>query len=312
MQNHPPDKNNPSNPLIKVAALTLDKEYETLSPNSQVRVLATLNFKRSDDLRGRAETKSGEEITVTFSLALKRASLELNASFEDAPGLPVNIQRVAHLAALYVHDRIANQISTEDQLKTNLAVGLDASLGASVSGVHASAKGLAKAGFGKNKKVLTKRKTARALSRGNVAVTFGGNSVHWEISPNMLSEKIGPNETDSWIEGELFKAKNARQMDACTVAWKHDEEKGTPIINGSVFVTMADLIIENIRVMNDMGDEVSLSQIDQAAVSRLSRLNPFGVTETKERFVRQVIRKHLVAQGMRTEGARVEICRAFT
>jgi hypothetical protein len=75
---------------------------------------------------------------------------------------------------------------------------------------------------------------------------------------------------------------------------------------------MADMIVENVRVLTDLGDEISLKSVDQGSVSGLDALNPFTSVGAKERFVRQIIRKHLVAQGMKTEGARVEICKAST
>src|SRR5207245_865559 len=82
MQTQPPDKNNPSNPLYKVAALTLDKEHVDI-PDSRatVRILATLTFKRSSDLRGKTKTSTGHDVTVCFSLAIRRASFELTAFF---------------------------------------------------------------------------------------------------------------------------------------------------------------------------------------------------------------------------------------
>jgi hypothetical protein len=307
MQNHPPEKNNPSNPLIKVAALSLDKQYLAVAPISKIKVIATLNFKSSNDLRGRAKTNSGEDVTVTFSLALKRASLELSVSFENAPNDAIDIQRVAHMTALHARDRLTDQITAERQSKRNLSVDVRALAHGGLAGVNASAKASGKAGATESSKVLRKRKVSRSLSRSNVAATFAGNVIHWEINPNMLPDK--GNDTDgAWLEGELFKTAGGKSIDTCLVSWLQNEAKGVPVIIAS----MADLVVGNVKVLTDLGYDVSLKKVDQSTASGFEALNPFTNASAKERFVRQIIRKHLVAQGMTTEGARVQICKAFT
>jgi hypothetical protein len=311
LQNHPPDKNNPSNPLVKVAALGLDKEYLTVAPISKISVAATLNFKRSNDLRGRAKTNSGNDVTVTFSLALKRASLELAVSFEDGPNDAIDIQRVAHMTALHTRDRITNQITAEKQSKKNLSLDIGIAAGAGLTRVDTSAKASGKAGVGKSNKISHKRKISQALSRSNIAATFAGNIVHWEISPNMLPDQ-GHGTDGAWLEGELFRAGNGKSIEACSVSWRQDGGRGVPVITASVFITMADLIVGNVKVLTDLGDEISLNSVEQGSVSSFGPLNLFTNASAKERFVRQIIRKHLVAQGMTTEGARVQICKAFT
>jgi hypothetical protein len=310
LQNHPPDKNNPSNPLVKVAALNLDKEYLTVAPTSKIRVIATLNFKHSNDLRGRAKTNSGEDVTVTFSLALKRASLELSVSFENAPSDAIDIQRVAHMTALHTRDRITNQITAERQSKKNLSLGIGAAARAGITGASASGKASAQAGATESSKVSRKHKVSQSMSRSNVAATFAGNVVHWEINPNMLPD--GSDTDGAWLEGELFKTAAGKPIDTCLVSWHQDDGRGVPVITASAFVTMADLIVGNVKVLTDLGYDVSLKKVDQSSALGLEALNPFTNTSAKERFVRQIIRKHLVAQGMMTEGARVQICKAFT
>ena len=44
MQYQRPDSNNPANPLIKVAALTLNKVYVGAAPSKQVRIEASLKM----------------------------------------------------------------------------------------------------------------------------------------------------------------------------------------------------------------------------------------------------------------------------
>src|SRR5258708_10970858 len=142
MQHQPPDKNNPSNPLLKIAALSLDKEYVKVAPTSKVRVIASLNFKSSSDLRGRAKTKVGEDVTVSFSLALKRASLEISFLFEKAGSADnvVNIERVAHLSTLHTRDQITDEFSTKKRSAKKRSFGLGLTAKASASGIAAGAK----------------------------------------------------------------------------------------------------------------------------------------------------------------------------
>jgi hypothetical protein len=235
----------------------------------------------------------------------------LSVSFEDGPNDAIDIQRVAHMAALHTRDRITNQITAEKQSKKNLSLGIGINAGVGIRGIDASAKASGKAAASKSSKVSHKRKISQALSRSNVAATFAGNVVHWEISPNMLPDQVGGSE-GAWLEGELFRSANGKSIDTCSVSWRQDNGRGVPVITASVFITMADLMVQNVKVLTDLGDEISLKNVEQGAVSSFGALNPFMNANAKERFVRQIIRKHLLAQGMTTEGARVQICKAFT
>jgi hypothetical protein len=307
MQNHPPDKNNPSNPLVKVAALTVDKEYLEFTPKSAVKVLITLNFKRSADMRGRTTTPNGESATVTFSLALRRASLELAFAFERAPEDVVKLERVAYVSTLHSKEKVSDMIVAQQdtQKSASGAFGVSAKVGTSAMTAAGHVDGSLSAGI--KSKTTKKRKATRAVSRSNVSATVGGNIVHWEISPNMLSNNDVDGE--SWLDGELFKASTGRSMDACLAIWQHDEERGVPTITASVFVSMADLIVGEVKVLSDIGEEISIRHFDDAQGLK-AVYNRFDVERVKERFVRQVIRKHLSSQGMSVEGARVQISKA--
>jgi hypothetical protein len=309
MQNHPPDQNNPANPLIKVAALTIDKEYLQVAPKSGVKVLVALNFKRSGDLRGRAKTTTGDGATVTFSLALKRASLELSFLFESAPRDVVKIERTAYLSTLHTKDRVSDLAVSENELVNDKALSLGVGIGAGVAGAHASANADGKIKVGSKNKTIKKRRASRSISRSNVSATVGGNIVHWEISPNRLPD-VGLSD-DSWLDGEVFKASSGKIMDACVASWDQNDKRGVPTITAGVFVSMADLIVDNVKVLTDLGEEISVKNLN-VGESLVSKLNPFDQSKIKERFVKQVIRKHLVLQGMVVEGARVQVSRAST
>jgi hypothetical protein len=77
---------------------------------------------------------------------------------------------------------------------------------------------------------------------------------------------------------------------------------------------MEDLILENIRFQDELGGEVRWNKLEREPWSLgKNGLGPlYGYTKEKERFVEQVIRKHLLSQGMNLEGARVEICKPYT
>jgi hypothetical protein len=307
MQNHPPDKNNPSNPLVKVAALTIDKEYLKFAPTSAVKVLITLNFKRSADLLGRAKTLKDESATVTFSLGLRRASLELAFAFERAPTEVVKVERVAYLSTLHSKDKISDLVVAENESRKGLTASVGATVRAGLSGVDAGAQVGGKLEAVSKSKTTKKRKATRALSRSNVSATVGGNVVHWEINPNML-EYVDLN-GGGWLDGEVFKASTGKSIDACLAIWEHDEARGVPTITASVFVSMADLIVGDVKVLSDIGEEISIRHFDTAE-GVASIYNRFDPARVKECFVKQVIRKHLISQGMSVEGARVQISKA--
>jgi hypothetical protein len=86
MQYQSPDSNNPCNPLMKSAALTLQKEKLGPSKRDAYAINARLTFKCSNDLRGFTQTADGDNITVCFSLAIKRASFQLSFS-SDRPSV---------------------------------------------------------------------------------------------------------------------------------------------------------------------------------------------------------------------------------
>lgn len=309
MQSHPPDKNNPSNPLVKVAALTIDKEYVQFAPKSAARVIVTLNFKRSGDLRGRAKTLEGESATVTFSLGVRRASLELTFAFEKNPTEVVKMERVAYVSTVHSKNQISDLVVAEKNTMKAIAGSIGGSVRAGPAGADGSVHASGKVEAGSREKTTRKRKETRTVSRSNVSATVGGNIVHWEIVPNMSNDS--DRDGEGWLDGEVFKASNGKSIDACIAIWEPDEQRGLPIITASVFVSMADLIVSDVKVLSDLGEEISIKRFDTPE-NVVARYNPFQQDRVRECFVKQVIRKHLVSQGMSVEGARVQISKAST
>src|SRR5262245_58092063 len=83
MRNQPRDTNNPANPLIKVAALEIRRANEKAGRRQSCDVSVTLNFKKSADMRGSTIDRRGAEITVNFTLEIRRATLEISFLFEN-------------------------------------------------------------------------------------------------------------------------------------------------------------------------------------------------------------------------------------
>jgi hypothetical protein len=312
MQIQPPDRNNPSNPLYRVAALTLDKEYVKLDTKSTVRIIATLNFKRSHDLRGRTKTTSGEGVTVCFSLAIRRASFELTIFFEDNKPETSNItiRKIAHVTPLSTRHRISDSLSLDKQSARDRSLegAIQGALGISDVSAEAAAAGkfIAKSGT----KTTRTRRISGTTHKNNVTATFGSNIVHWELNASTALDKNDEAALTAWLEGEVFQKATGASLDACQASWKRDESRGLPVITGSVFTSMSDLIVGDIHLLTDLGQEIPVKKVEQSAMTSFPGFGALFNSDAKERVVKQVIRKHLVSQGMVTDGARVQICKA--
>jgi hypothetical protein len=81
------------------------------------------------------------------------------------------------------------------------------------------------------------------------------------------------------------------------------------VVTGSVFVNMDNLILEKISYMDELGTPVEVNDVSPDAGLIASTKKIFFREEAKRRLLKQIIRKHLVTQGMTTDGALVEICR---
>ena len=148
-----------------------------------------------------------------------------------------------------------------------------------------------------------------AFHQNNVSVTHGGNLIHWELSP-----APGRSHSDiQFLEGEVFQSPTTgEQLPACTVSWTAETEGGSLLIVGSVFTLMTDLVVNNIAFVDEFGQKIEWRQIDKEGWGK--EKSPWAIPlysygQEKERLLKQIIRKHLLSQGMTQEGARVEICR---
>ena len=115
MQYQSPNSNNPCNPLFKSAALTLSRDNIARKKNAYY-VIARLTFKFSNDLKGVAIDNNGEEITVCFSLSIKRASFQLSFS-PDNP--KVNLKRFLRLSKIAHHSSLATTMDITSYAKSN-------------------------------------------------------------------------------------------------------------------------------------------------------------------------------------------------
>jgi hypothetical protein len=79
---------------------------------------------------------------------------------------------------------------------------------------------------------------------------------------------------------------------------------------------MEDLIVYDIKLTHEVGVEIPWAKIEAPLEKsrRFLRMEDLGLNteQAKERILRQIIRKHLVEQGMEVKGAAVEICRGHT
>lgn len=216
MNIQPPDRNNPANPLLKVAALTLGAvDIESPKPLKarkerirKVQIIASLNFKRSDDMKGNARAEDGRAITVSFSLGIRRASFELAASFEARGKKLARITNIAFLSPF----EIASNVNEETVVRHGSEKGYELSGSAEIR-VSEMAAGVAGRGraSGKAKSSSTSkniRKTKTEFRQSNVLVTHGGNLIHWEFRP---SQSLSDTEA-AYLEGEVFHSRDERQQ----------------------------------------------------------------------------------------------------
>jgi hypothetical protein len=174
MRHQPPDNNNPATPLLKVAALNLDKEYE--SGSKRAKIIVNLVFKRSNDLRGRTQAKDGRQVTVTFGLALKRASFKLVFATENdlSASRLVKIGKVAFVAPLALKNRISDVLAVTEEASRSLSLAGSGTLGITSAGGFPGAKASAKGEISSGRAAKGSRRVSRRFEKTNVTATFGG------------------------------------------------------------------------------------------------------------------------------------------
>jgi hypothetical protein len=308
MRIQPPNQNNPTNPLFKVAALTLKTLNTRTTRSRKVRVVASLNFKKSEDVRGVTTSANGNSVTVCFSLRIRRATLQIEASFEGSATAIPQLGKVAFVYPLEVKNSLKEEATVSRNANSGYDLKGSANIAADIAKV--SPGGRASVGGEKHadKKAKVVGRSVRTFERTNVSATFHENVAHWEINP--VRDPTLPDHEPAFLQGEVFRSRSQnRTIDACTVSWKLDSLGGPLIVSGSVYTLMDDLILEDIKFKDDFGDEVHWRKLDNE--HGVALLPGFSYSKQKERLARQIIRKHLLSQGMDLDGARVEICKAF-
>lgn len=149
-----------------------------------------------------------------------------------------------------------------------------------------------------------------------VSVTCAGNVIHWDI--NSLwprCDSILPPACDAYLSGELFQDPvTNNHLHACIVTWDSNASSNMEI-HGVVRVMMRDLIMEDIQFHNNIGNvetwnticKLSSEDITPGIIARVI----LDREQFKRRLLHQIIRKHLISQGMLLNGANIEICSAW-
>jgi hypothetical protein len=311
MRHQPPDNNNPANPLLKVAALNIDKEIGQ-KDTSQARIVVNLTFKRSNDLRGKALSKDGRDVTVTFGLALARASFRLTLTTDrglSANGL-VKIEKVAFVNPIALKTHVADDFAITKKKAGNIELATRVEVHGNPINIVPSGNAKAKADASIGSGAKRKRRVSRKFETTNVSATFGGSEVHWEINPGAAG---AADQSFSFLEGDVFRsAGTGRVLDACIISRKDGGSISSLVITGSVFVNMDNMIIENVSFLDEVGTPIDVRRIQQDNERGIGFREKIFRDEVKKRLLKQIIRKHLVSQGMTTDGALVEICRGNT
>lgn len=317
MQKQPHSSNNPANPLMKVAALNISRAHETRKKYASCKISITLNFKKSSDLRGTTVDKLGKQITVNFTLAVKKATLEMRFEFKNEKDyISLHITEIAFVESLITKQSIddAREIeltaNTEIASKEEVALDLSAKTALANLVIGASRKGnrLAK------KKGTRRQKIKSNYKITGISGTYAGNTINWNIDSLWTrKEEIESNEGSTYLLGEVFKdSVTGAKIYACDIKWDYLKASSALEIHASVRAMMQDLIIEDVTFTDEDGNYQKWSVIARSddGNTPLSEHLGWGRDEIKRRLVRQIIRKHLISQGMLAEGANVEICSA--
>lgn len=314
MRFQPPSSNNPSNPLAKVATLTLDREYVSLSAKNTAKVLVSLSFKRSRDLKGTTQSNVGEDITVCFTMAVRRAVLELSVSGNDGERIGnLHLSNVAFHSEFLSSDRVSETLSVTN--RGTRARRMGGGLGLSMIGKKLSGRGNVNAEVESATSTSTagSRKITRKTDRRSVLVTFATDSIHWEIDPSRTGDWLD-DFGSGYLQGDVFKTKRKDSGIACIAKWNAGRDVVAIMVKGSVFTFMDDLLVSDIKFLDAAGEEKRLEDMmgDRGLYVKFKRsVSKRQSIAIKQRILKQVIRKHLVSQGMTVEGARVEICKAY-
>lgn len=313
------DNNNSVNPLIKVSALSISRAYEKIGKNASCYSHIKLNFKRSSDILGKTYDKNDRAITVNFALSIRKATLDVKFKFENPEDSKyVRISKVAFVESLSTNRSMADAeevnslTNIEGSIKGEGTFGINTT-SRPVAQIKTEAKG-SRIGSRRRNKV---RKTNANYKVTGITATHAGNVINWDINSLWTrNEEMELRNTQTYLSGEVFKDPiSGKHIYACRVIWNHAQVSSGMEIHGSVRVMMQDLLIEDILFLDELGGEQSWADIktlssEEVKLGIRDKIG-FDREEFKKRLVRQVIRKHLISQGMDLQGASVEICAAY-
>lgn len=334
MQKKSPQSNNPVNPLNKVAALTLERE-ETLAEQTpsglKVPIRVRLSFNESRQMKGEARDTDKEKVVVSFSLAVRGATLDLTARFVDPTSQPshkLSFRDIAHQAAIVKPAKVRGTATTKRKRGASLAGKASAEVKSSKTGklkAVGGASGSAAAAYG------TEGRAGRtmAFDELNVGATGTGDAVHWEIAcPRLASNTLNAvSRTEACLIGEVFKAADGQDMLAARLINGSATGGNTALaveLTASVRALMADLIVKDVKFFDKTGEELAIARLDpqliwpsrgpialtQELVDRGKEALGLNADRLRGRIMREIIRKHLASEGLDTSGADVEICKA--
>jgi hypothetical protein len=314
MRKQPRDTNNPANPLYKSASLDITRANERIGKYRSCDVNVTLNFKKSNDMRGQTLDRKGAELTVNFTIAIKRATFEMKMIFDDLNDTAhLNVSKVAFVDSLTTDRSIKVADAGDSRRQTRSSAVGDASI--SISRTKADAKG--SLGLRKKHSSASSRadkwSSATTYPMTGVAATYERNTINWSLDSLWTRQDLS--EEQAYLSGEVFRNPTTnRQIRACRIRWDGTKASSSPEIHGSVRVMTQDLLISDVSFLNNEGKRLSWNAMRKLGadgnVASVTEQLAHDQEKIKERLVRQIIRKHLISQGMSLEGASLEICSA--
>lgn len=310
MRRQPPEDNNPANPLFKVAALEITKQYAGANKRRHTRIKIKLNFKKSNNMRGSTTAIDNKTINVVFELSLRNATLELSCvddRFKSLSGV-LQFGKVAYTKSLLQVEDMQEKKSIRTKKSRSGGGGIQAKVKTSlvnlIPDVATNANSKTEMSRIEDKSISTVRK----MKSLNVSVTHTDTEINWEIRGN----SIGPYDASpNYLEGSLFtSACGSKIFNACTFKRIDDGSLSNVVVTASLMVSTKDLILGGVSFTDNDGFPVDWRSIRPLGKGPGLLRDIMSQNDAKERLIKEIIRKHLLDQGMKTFGDLVEICRA--
>jgi hypothetical protein len=302
--------NNPVNPISKVAALQIERDdsHKSTAKGSETPLSVNLTFNSRRDMTGVAVSEAGIPVTVTFSLGIKKAALDLEVSLVDCASADGKV-RFTDVAGIGAMNTVTKTKSVETK-KSRIKVAAKGKVSGSVatkSGAKAKRSGAADVRFDADGalehqgdvKVTTEHKTY------NVNGTTTGTKISWGIE----AAKGRPH-----LVGGVFQNAASSLPLAATVA-RNTSAKGAVFeVDGVVRVMMQDLDIADVVFTDALGNPVVPGQLEHGVTGDVSPLEKaadlIGVGGLRPRIIKEILRRHLKSFDLDTSSAHVEICKA--